>query len=171
MDRAQKEIVVKELDEIFISSGTIVVAHYSGLTVSDMSDLRLRMRNAGGLVRVAKNRLVKIALKDKVCSEMSSLFNGQTLMMCSEDPVTAAKIAVEFSNDNDNLVILGGSMGEKNLNADEVIQVSKMPSREELISSIVSCIGSPSANLAGLLSSPSSNIYNVLNVIEKEKAA
>tara|TARA_B100001057_G_C22416299_1_gene781718 strand:- start:156 stop:671 length:516 start_codon:yes stop_codon:yes gene_type:complete len=171
LDRAQKEIVVKELDEIFISSGTIVVAHYSGLTVSDMSDLRLRMRNAGGLVRVAKNRLVKIALKDKVCSEMSSLFNGQTLMMCSEDPVTAAKIAVEFSNDNDNLVILGGSMGEKNLNADEVIQVSKMPSREELISSIVSCIGSPSANLAGLLSSPSSNIYNVLNVIEKEKAA
>tara|TARA_Y100001933_G_C18928879_1_gene534411 strand:+ start:454 stop:969 length:516 start_codon:yes stop_codon:yes gene_type:complete len=170
LDRAQKEIVVKELDEIFISSGVIVVAHYSGLTVSDMSDLRLRMRNAGGLVRVAKNRLVKIALKGKNCSEMSSLFNGQTLIMYSEDPVVAAKIAVEFSKDNDNLVVLGGSMGDKNLNAEEVVQVSKMPSREELISTITSCIGSPSSNLSGLLLSPSSNIYNQIDVIEKEKA-
>ena len=171
MNRAQKEEVVKELKDIFVSSGVIVVAHYSGLTVSDMSDLRIRMRNAGGLVRVAKNRLAKIALKNESFSDISSLFNGQTLIMCSEDPVSAAKIAVEFSNENKKLVILGGTMGDKNLDTEQVIQVSKMPSREELINSIVAFIGSPSSNLSGLLQSPSSNIYNIIDNLDKDKAA
>lgn len=171
MDRAQKEEVVRELDQIFLNSGVIVVAHYSGLTVSDISDLRIRMRNAGGLVRVAKNRLAKIALKDKPCSDISTLFSGQTLMMYSEDPVSAAKVAVDFSKDNDNLVILGGSMGEKNLDSRQIVEVSKMPSREELIVSIVTSIGSPSSELSGLLQSPSSDIYKIVDSLDQEKAA
>ena len=171
MDRAQKEVVIKELDQIFLNSGVIVVAHYSGLTVSDISDLRIKMRNAGGLVRVAKNRLVKIALKDKPCSDISTLFNGQTLIMYSEDPVSAAKVAVNFSKENDNLVILGGSMGDKNLDSDQIVEVSKMPSREELIVSIVASIGSPSSELSGLLQSPSSDIYKIVDNLDQEKAA
>ena len=104
MDRAQKERVVSELDQIFTVSGVVVVTHYTGLTVAEMSDLRLRMRNVGGAVRVAKNRLVKIALQGKECESMEEFFSGQTALIYSEDQVAAAKVAVSFSEENQKLI-------------------------------------------------------------------
>jgi large subunit ribosomal protein L10 len=170
VDRAQKEAVVAELDQIFTVSGVVVVAHYTGITVSEMSDLRLRMRKVGGAVRVAKNKLVKIALEGKECQSMTALFSGQTALIYSEDQVAAAKVAVEFAKDNQKLVILGGSMGATSLDSSAVLQVSKMPSKDELIGTIASMLTAPSANLAGALTSPSSNIAGIVSTIE-EKAA
>ena len=100
MDRAQKEAVVAELDQIFTMSGVVIVTHYTGLTVAEMSDLRLRMRNVGGAVRVAKNKLVKIALEGKDCQSIDKYFSGQTALIYSEDQVAAAKVAVDFSKEN-----------------------------------------------------------------------
>ena len=171
MDRAQKEAVVAELDQIFVVSGVVIVTHYTGLTVAEMSDLRLRMRNAGGAVRVAKNRLVKIALEGKECQSIDGLFSGQTALIYSEDQVAAAKIAVEFSKENQKLVILGGAMGATTLDAAGVVQVSKMPSREEVIGSIVSSLGAPASNIAGSLMSPSANIAAITSTLEEQKAA
>ena len=171
MDRAQKEAVVAELDQIFKVSGVVVVTHYTGLTVAEMSDLRIRMRNAGGAVRVAKNRLVKIALKDKECQNMAELFSGQTALIYSEDQLVAAKIAVEFSKENQKLVILGGAMGATELDAEGVVQVSKMPSREEVIGSIASMLAAPGSNIANALTSPSSSIASILSTIEDREAA
>ena len=76
MDRAQKEEVVAELGQIFADSGVVVVAHYAGITVAEMTDFRNRMREAGGGVRVAKNKLAKIALEGKPCASMASLLQG-----------------------------------------------------------------------------------------------
>ena len=76
MDRAQKEKVVEELGQIFESSGVVVVAHYAGLTVAEMQDLRAKMREAGGSVRVAKNRLAKIALEDTPSASIADLLTG-----------------------------------------------------------------------------------------------
>ena len=171
MDRAKKESVVEELDQIFTVSGVIVVAHYTGLTVSEMSDLRIRMRNMGGAVRVAKNKLVKIALEGKQCQNMNSLFSGQTVLMYSEDQVAAAKAAVEFSKENQKLRILGGAMGETLLDAEGIAQVAKMPSREEVIGSIVNMLGAPAANIAGVTTSSGSNLIAILSTIEEQKAA
>ncbi len=171
MDRAQKELVVNELGQIFEASGVVVVAHYVGITVAEMSDLRHRMRDAGGSVRVAKNSLVKIALDNKPGQAMAALFSGQTLLMYSEDPVAAAKVAVEFSKDNEKLVILGGSMGENSLDAENVVAVSKMPSREELISSLAGCLGFPASNLVGSFDSPANLIAGIVSTIEQDKAA
>lgn len=171
MDRAQKEAVVAELDQIFEVSGVVIVTHYTGLTVAEMSDLRLRMRNVGGAVRVAKNKLAKLALKGKDCQSLDKYFSGQTALIYSEDQVAAAKIAVEFSKENKKLVILGGSMGSTDLDAAAVVQVSKMPSREEVIGSIVGMLTSTASNLAGICGSPASNIASILSTIENEKAA
>ena len=171
MDRAQKEVVVEELDQIFKVSGVVVVTHYTGLTVAEMSDLRLRMRNAGGAVRVAKNKLVKIALEGKEYQGLSELFSGQTALIYSEDQVAAAKIAVEFSKENQKLVILGGSMGVSVLDASAIIQVSKMPSREEVIGSIASMITAPASDIAGIITSPGANVTGILETIEEQKAA
>ena len=170
MDRAQKEKVVEELGQIFESSGVVVVAHYQGLTVANMQDLRGRVRDAGGAVRVAKNKLAKIALEGTDVAGIADLMTGMTVMAYSEDPVAAAKAADEFAKENDKFVILGGAMGENLLDADGVKAVAKMPSREELIASIVGCIGAPASNIAGAIGAPASNIASILSTIE-EKAA
>ena len=170
MDRAQKEQLVEELGHIFESSGVVVVAHYEGLTVAEMQDLRARAREADASVRVAKNKLAKIALEGKPCESIGEYLTGMTVLTYSEDPVAAAKVAQSFSKENDKLVILGGAMGDNALDVAGVKAVSEMPSREELIASIVGCIGAPASNIAGAIGAPASNIASILSTIE-EKAA
>ena len=171
MDRAQKEKVVEELGQIFESSGVVVVAHYAGLTVAEMQDLRARAREAECAVRVAKNRLAKIALKDQPCESIVDLLSGMTVLTYSEDPVAAAKVAEDFAKENEKFVILGGAMGENALDRAGVTAVSKMPSREELIASIVGCIGAPASNIAGAIGAPASNIASILSTIEEKAEA
>ena len=170
MDRAQKEKVVDELGQIFESSGVVVVSHYVGLTVAEMQDLRARARDAGSSVRVAKNRLAKIALEGRPCESISGLLTGMTVLTFSEDPVAAAKVAEDFAKENDKFVILGGAMGENALDRAGVKDVSKMPSREELISTIAGMLGAPASNIAGSIGAPASNIASILSTIE-DKAA
>jgi large subunit ribosomal protein L10 len=170
VDRAQKEQVVEELGQIFESSGVVVVAHYEGLTVAEMQDLRAQMREVGGSVRVAKNKLAKIALEGQPCASIAEYLTGMTVLSYSEDPVAAAKVVVDYAKGNDKLQILGGSMGEDALDIAGVKAVAAMPSREELIASIVGCIGAPASNIAGAIGAPASNIASVLSTIE-EKAA
>ena len=171
MDRAQKEKVVDELGQIFESSGVVVVAQYTGLTVAEMQALRARMRDAGGAVRVAKNRLAKIALEGKPCASISGLLTGMTVLAYSEDPVAAAKVVEDYAKENQKLVIVGGAMGETALDPAGVKAVAAMPSREELIASIVGCIGAPASNIAGAIGAPASNIASILKTIEDREAA
>ena len=171
MDRAQKEKVVEELGQIFESSGVVVVAHYEGLTVAEMQDLRANMREAGGSVRVAKNRLAKIALEGKPCASIADYLTGMTVLSFSEDPVAAAKVCEDYAKGNDKFVILGGAMGDTALDPAGVKAVAAMPSRDELIASIVSCIGAPAANIAGAIGAPASNIAGILSTLEEREAA
>ncbi|MDG1456677.1 MAG: 50S ribosomal protein L10 [Pseudoprimorskyibacter sp.] len=171
MDRAQKEKLVDELGQIFESSGVVVVAHYEGLTVADMQDLRGRARESGSFVRVAKNRLAKIALQGKPCESIATYLTGMTVLTYSEDPVAAAKVVEDFAKDNKKFEILGGAMGEDALDRAGVEAVSKMPSREELIAQIASCIGAPASNIAGAIGAPASNIAGILSTLEDKAEA
>jgi len=171
VDRAQKEKVVDELGQIFESSGVVVVAQYTGITVAEMQALRARMREAGGAVRVAKNKLAKIALEGKPCASISGLLTGMTVLAYSEDPVAAAKVVDAYAKDNQKLVIIGGAMGETALDPAGVKAVAAMPSREELIASIVGCIGAPASNIAGAIGAPASNIASILSTLEEREAA
>lgn len=171
MDRAQKEQLVDELGQIFASSGVVVVAHYAGMTVAQMQDLRAKMREVGGSVRVAKNTLAKIALEGKPAEKMAGLLSGMTVLAYSEDPVAAAKVSDAYAKSNDKFVILGGAMGETVLDQAGVKAVAAMPSREELIAQIVSCIGAPASNIAGAIGAPASNIAGILSTIEDKAAA
>ena len=171
VDRAQKEKVVEELGQIFESSGVVVVAHYEGLTVANMQALRAQMRAVGGSVRVAKNKLAKIALEGKPCESIGNLLTGMTVIAYSEDPVAAAKVADAYAKTTEKFVILGGAMGNTALDAAGVKAVAGMPSREELIASIVGCIAAPAANIAGAIGAPASNIASILSTIEDKAAA
>ena len=171
MDRAEKGKVVDELGQIFASSGVVVVAHYVGMTVAHMQGLRAKMREVGGSVRVAKNKLAKIALDGKPGFKMGDLLTGMTVLAFSEDPVAAAKVCEDYAKTNDKFVILGGAMGDAVLDKAGVTLVAAMPSREELLAQIVGMIGSPGSNIAGAIGAPASNIAGILTTIEERQAA
>ena len=171
MDRAQKEQVVEELGQIFESSGVVVVARYEGMTVAQMQTLRAQMREVGGAVRVAKNRLAKIALEGKPSASIADYLTGMTVFAFSEDPVAAAKVADAYAKTNDKFVILGGAMGDTALDPAGVKAVAQMPSREELIASIVACLGAPASSIAGAIGAPASNIAGILTTLEEREAA
>lgn len=171
MDRAQKEVVVGELGQIFTDSGVVVVAHYEGLTVAEMTDFRLRMKTAGGSVRVAKNRLAKIALKGTPGESIGALLKGMTVLAYSQDPVAAAKVVDGYAKDNKKLVVLGGAMGPTPLDEAGVKAVAAMPSREELIGSIAACLGAPGSQLVLAIGAPASNIASILTTLEEREAA
>nr|WP_255613776.1 50S ribosomal protein L10 [Pseudogemmobacter faecipullorum] len=163
--------MVEELGQIFESSGVVVVAHYEGMTVKQMQDLRARMRGVNGSVRVAKNTLAKIALEGKSSAKMADLLTGMTVLTFSEDPVAAAKISDAYAKENDKYVILGGAMGGTVLDQAGVKTVAAMPSREELLAQIASMIGAPASNIAGAIGAPASNIAGILSTIEDKAAA
>jgi large subunit ribosomal protein L10 len=171
MPTAEKRETVEELGGIFTKAGVVVVAHYAGLTVAQMQTLRRRMRDVGGEVRVAKNRLAKIALEGKPASGMAAYLKGQTVLAFSEDPVAAAKVARGFAKENDKYIILGGAMGATVLDPSGVEAVANMPSREELIADIVGLIGSPGGNLVAAIGAPASDIAGILKTLEEREAA
>lgn len=172
LDKAEKAEVVAELDRVFTDSGSVIVCHYAGMTVAEMSDFRGKMRAAGGSVRVAKNRLAKIALKDKACEGLSVHLNGQTVLCYAEDPIAPAKVVEDYAKDNDKLVVVGGAMGTEVMDAGGVKALSKMPSREEVLSQIVGCLMAPGANLAGAIGAPATNLAGIVKTLaEREDAS
>jgi large subunit ribosomal protein L10 len=171
VDRAEKREFVTSLHETFQASGTVVVAHYAGLTVAQMNDYRSKMRVAGGTVKVAKNRLAKIALEGTEAAGISNLFEGQTLIAYSSDPVAAAKVTNDFAKGNDKLVILGGSMGATTLDADGVKALATMPSLDELRAKLVGMINTPATRIAGVLQAPAGQLARVFGAYAKKDEA
>ena len=112
MDRAAKKELVATLNGVFKATNVVVVAHYSGLTVAQMQTLRKQMKQAGASVKVAKNRLAKIALEGTDVASIAPLLKGPTVIAYSGDPVAAPKVAIDFAKANEKFVILGGAMGK-----------------------------------------------------------
>lgn len=161
MDRAGKEELVSTLNGVFQNASVVVVAHYSGLTVVQMQRLRREMKKAGAAVKVAKNRLVKIALDGTDVASISGLMKGPTILAYSADPVAAAKVAVDFAKTNDKLVILGGAMGKTSLNLDGVKALASLPSLDELRAKIVGLLVAPATKIAQLSTAPAAKLARV----------
>ncbi len=172
MDRAEKSQLVEDLGSVFKDTGVVVVAHYAGLTVAEMTTLRARMRDVGAGVRVAKNRLVKLALKGTDVEHVSDLFQGPTVVAYSNDPVAAPKIAVEFAKGNEKLVILGGAMGATSLDPEGVKALAALPSLDELRGKLVGLMAAPATQIARVLSAPAGQVARVISAYaEKSEAA
>lgn len=171
MDRAGKEELVSTLNAVFQKTGVVVVAHYSGLTVAQMQSLRREMKKAGASVKVAKNRLVKIALDGTDVASIAGLMKGPTILAYSEDPVAAPKVAVDFAKGNDKLVILGGAMGTTALDANGVKALATMPSLDELRAKLVGLIQAPATKLAQLTNAPAAKLARVFGAYAKRDEA
>jgi large subunit ribosomal protein L10 len=168
VERAEKREFVTGLNGVFSNTGSVVVAHYAGLTVAQMNDLRSRMREAGGTVKVAKNRLAKIALQGTQSEKIQVLFKGQTLIAYSDDPVVAPKVASDFAKTNDKLVIIGGAMGETALDADRVKALASLPSLDELRAKIVGMVQTPATRIAQVVNAPAGQLARVFGAYARK---
>jgi large subunit ribosomal protein L10 len=171
VDRAAKQESITELAGVFKASNVVVVAHYSGLTVAQMQTLRQQMKQAGARVKVAKNRLAKIALKDTAAVVISDLLKGPTVLAYSGDPVAAPKVAVDFAKANEQLVILGGVMGKTALDLNGVKALAALPSLDELRAKIVGLIQAPATKLAQLATAPAAKVARVVQAYASKGAA
>jgi large subunit ribosomal protein L10 len=171
MERAQKREVVSALSDVFADTGVVVVAHYAGLSVSEMTKLRSDMREAGGRVKVAKNRLVKLALEGTDAQGISDLMAGPTCLAYSEDPVAAPKVAVKFAKGNEKFVILGGAMGATVLDAKGVSSLADLPSLDELRGKLVGLLQAPAGKIARTVSAPASQLARVFSAYGSKDAA
>ena len=141
----------------------MVVTHQNGMTVEESTDLRRQMLAAGASFRVTKNRLARIAMKGTKFEGLDGLFTGPTAVAFSEDPVAAARVAVNFAKSNDKLTIVGGGLGEKELDQKGVEALAKLPSLDELRARIVGMISTPATRIAGLLQAPGGQLARVIN--------
>ena len=170
MDRAEKRELVSTLNEAWKDTGVIVVAHYAGMTVAQMTDFRKRVKEAGGSVKVAKNRLAKLALKDTDSVGISDLLKGQTCLAYSDDPIAAAKISVKYAKENEKLVILGGAMGKTKLDANAVKALADLPSLDELRAKIIGLVQAPATKIARILKEPGAQLARVLHAKSAQAA-
>lgn len=171
MDRTQKEQLVEQLNDIFGTSGLVVVTRRSGLSVAEVSVLRRNARDAGAGFKVAKNRLVKIALGGTKFEALAPHFTGPTAIAFSEDPIAAARVCVEFAKENEKLSIVAGVMGEKILDADGVKALASLPSLDQLRGKIVGVLQAPATKVAGVTQAPAGQLARVFAVFAKSEAA
>ena len=171
MDRAEKQELITTMNGVFQDTGVLVVAHYAGMTVAQMTELRRRMREAGGQVKVAKNRLVKLALQGTPSSGIADLFVGPTCMAYSKDPIAAAKVAVAYAKINDKLIILGGAMGTTKLDVNGVKALAELPSLDELRARIVGVINAPATQLVRTINEPGAALARVLQAYADKNGA
>jgi large subunit ribosomal protein L10 len=170
MDRAEKRELVSTLNEAWKDTGVIVVAHYAGMTVAQMTEYRKRVKEAGGSVKVAKNRLAKLALKDTDSVSISDLLKGQTCLAYSDDPIAAARISVKYAKENDKLVILGGAMGKTVLDANAVKALADLPSLDELRAKIIGLLQAPATKIARVLKEPGAKLARVVQARSAQAA-
>ena len=167
MKRDQKKQFVKNFKDILDNVGILVVTHYSGLKTTQTDELRLKIKEVGGKFVIVKNSLMKIILKDHKSKEFKALFNGPVALAYSEDEVSAAKVAFNFSKDNDKLLILGGMIGDKFLEQKDVLEIATLPSLDEIRAKLVSLIQTPARNIAYALKFSANKLARVFNEYSK----
>ncbi len=167
MSKEKKKVYIDDMKNQFDKSEAVIVAHYQGLTVSQLDELRAKMREHGIIFKITKNRITKLALEQTRCKELKDLFKGPTDVALSQDAITSAKILTKFSKENENLKILGGIMGSDILDVMGVQNVATLPTLDEARAKIVGILRSPAQKLASILLAPGSKI--AILALEKSK--
>jgi large subunit ribosomal protein L10 len=162
VDRAAKKEAVATLNEVFKTSNVVVVAHYSGLTVAQMQTLRRQAKQAGATVKVAKNRLAKIALDGTEGAVVAPLLKGPTVLAYSGDPVAAPKVVSDFAKANKQLIILGGALGSTMLDPAAIKALAALPSLDELRAKLIGLIQAPATKIAQVVTAPAAKVARVV---------
>jgi len=171
MDRAQKQEAIETLKSDFAGAGAVVVTHYMGLTVAEMTDLRGKLREQGASLQVVKNTLAKKALGGSVGEAGDALFKGPVAIAFAPDPVSAAKVATQYAKDNEKFSIVGGLMGQEVLDQKAVSALATLPSLDQLRAKIIGLLQAPATKIAGVLQAPAGQIARVIGAYAAKDAA
>jgi large subunit ribosomal protein L10 len=147
---------------VFDDAGVVVVAHNTGMVAAQSAEFRRVVKDAGGSVKVAKNKLVQLAIKDTATADISDLLKGPTVLAYSKDPIAAAKAAVAYAKGNDKLVILGGAMGKTVLDAKGVKALAELPSLDELRAKLIGLLNAPATKIARTVKEPGGQLARVI---------
>ena len=167
MKRSEKEEFVQKLKDEIDTSSSVIVAHYSGLTVDESEELRSEMRNNGAKFKVTKNRLTKLALEQTQFKDIADLFSGPTAIAYSEDPIAAAKVAVSFEKKLEKFKIIGGGYDGEKIDLEKINFLATLPSMDELRGKIVGLISAPAQKIASIMKEPAGQIARLMNAQSK----
>jgi large subunit ribosomal protein L10 len=168
--REKKTLVVKEAISKIRESAGIIVTNYQGLNVAQVNKLRRELEKAGAQYKVLKNTLTVKALDElAINSNFKSLFTGVTGLVFCTDYIKAIKVLTVFEKENAVFKIKGGYIEQKNISIEEIKEISKLSSKEELVAKFVVLLNSPIQRLVNALNGPQKNIVCVLAAVEKTK--
>ncbi|MCP3941937.1 MAG: 50S ribosomal protein L10 [Desulfobacteraceae bacterium] len=169
---SQKKVVVERLSAQLADSETTMLIDYKGLDVLKMTELRMKLRDAGVQIEVVKNTLLSRASEGSDTALMKDLFKGpNAIVISAQDPVAPAKVLVDFAKDNDKLEIKAGTLAGKLLSVEEITQLAKMPSKEELLTKLVCTLNAVPTSFVTVISGVPRAFVNVLNAIKDQKDA
>ena len=161
MNKEQKKNYISEIESQFKNNEAVIVTHYQGLTMTQLDDLRSKMREHGIKFQITKNRITKLALEKTKCKDLSSLFTGPTAVAFSSDAIISARILSKFAKDNQNLKLLGGIMGEEVLDQAGVQNVANLPTLDEARAKIVGILATPASKFVSILLARSKKMSNL----------
>nr|CRH06689.1 50S ribosomal protein L10 [Candidatus Magnetococcus massalia] len=171
MKQADKSIIVEEVRESLNQSSIAIVAHYRGLTVDEMTELRSKLREAGAEMRVVKNTLAKRASAGTDFEGLNDFLSGPSSLTWSTDPVAPAKVLSAFAKDHDNLKIIGGVLDGNVLDVAGIEKLSKLPSKEELVAKLLRTLNNPIQGIVGVLAAVPGGFVRALEQVRQQKEA
>lgn len=169
MDRSQKKQIVSLITSKLNESYTVILVHYHGLNVAEITKLRRSMIQNNAEFIVAKNSLAKLALVGTTFHQLESLMNGPIAIALSKDPISAAKVIVNFNKENDKLVIVAGAAKERLLDVASVKTLAAMPSLDELRAKIIGILSTPATRIATIVAAPASAVARVISAYAKKE--
>jgi len=161
--RSEKKEFVQKLKEEIDTSSSVIVTHYSGLTVDESDQLRSEMRNNGAKFKVTKNRLTKLALKQTQFKDLADLFTGPTAIAYSDDPVAPAKVAASFEKKLEKFKIIGGGYDGEMIDIEKINFLATLPSMDELKGKIVGLISAPAQKIASIVKEPAGQMARLVS--------
>ena len=167
MNRTEKNEFVTSFNSTLKDVNFLLVTHYKGLTVSEITELREKVKTNNATFKVTKNSLIKRAIKNTDYEKLDNFFVGPTSVTYSKDPVSAAKAVFDFSKENEKLKIIAASMGDKELSVDDIEKLAALPSMDELKAKILGLLTSPMRNIASIFNESASGIVRVINAKNK----
>ena len=161
MNKEQKSNYINEMETKFQNNNAVLVTHYQGLTMTQLDELRSKMREHGIQFKITKNRITKLAIEKTKCKDLSNLFKGATAVAFSADAIMSARILSKFAKENQNLKLLGGIMGDEILDQAGVQNVADLPTLDEARAKITGILATPASKFVSILLARSEKISNL----------
>ena len=163
MNRTEKHEFVNNFSAVLSKANFVIVTDYKGLSVQEISSLRKKIKQENAFFKVTKNSLAKKAIKDTDYKSLDHFFVGPTAIAYSDDPVSAAKVIVDFSKDNEKLTIIAGAMGDKELSIEDIKKLASLPTMDVIRAKILALVTSSMSNILSVVNEPSTKILRLIN--------